>query len=270
MQHFVWVPNLNYNDINPCLFGYETCQSNQSYGPGKREHYMIYYIVSGKGIFQIKNKKYTLSKGDFFVMKPNEEVYFCADKNDPWTYIWIGFSTKTELPVSLPHTANCPKALNIFNTMKKCRKLKSGRSAFLTARLWDFFALLMDDENNYIRYIDEALDYMNANFMHNISISHLADRLGLERTYFSTLFRKKTGFAPKQYLLHYRMEVAVNMMHDDKNSLTEIAKSVGYPDLFSFSKSFKTFIGYSPTQFLKLKEEEQFSVAKNARLKWEK
>jgi AraC-like DNA-binding protein len=86
--------------------------------------------------------------------------------------------------------------------------------------------------------------------MTDISVEEIANRLNLDRTYFSVIFKKKVGISPKQYLLKYRMNIATTLLADNL-SVSVVARSVGYSDLYIFSKMFKRHFGVSPTEYLK-------------------
>ena len=54
-----------------------------------------------------------------------------------------------------------------------------------------------------------------------------------------------------KYLSNIRIETAKHMLLSDNYSVSEIAESVGFSSVYSFSRSFKKTTGISPTDFLK-------------------
>ena len=251
MTHNIIVIDNKYSDLNPVYFGYENCEKKHSFGPAIRTYWLIHYIISGCGIYKIKNKTHKVHTGEMFVIPPYEETYYEADSEDPWNYIWIGFTTNGNLPTQLPYIIKCPEASKIFIAMKNCENLTNARSAYLSAKLWDLFALLLETKNSTFDYVDNALECIHSEYMHDITVEEIAKRLNLDRTYFSVIFKRKVGVSPKQYLLNYRMNVAISLMNSNNASVSIIAHSVGYTDLYTFSKAFKRHFGISPTKYSK-------------------
>lgn len=252
MRHYVIVSDENYKGLNPVIFGYESCKKSHSFGPAVRAYWLMHFVESGFGYYKIGDREYKVGPGEIFVIPPYEETFYQADSEKPWNYIWIGF-TSSKLPLKLDDIIHIPEALTIFNAMKTCEEFTNGRSAFLSARLWDLFSLLLRNRKNSENYIEKALNCMHAEYMNGITVEEIAERLNLDRTYLSTLFKKKIGLSPKQYLLNYKMSIASTLLLDMHKSVSVTACSVGYNDIFTFSKMFKRHFGLSPLDYVKEK-----------------
>ena len=250
MLHISTVIEGNFSDINPVQFGYEKCKSAHFYGPAVRTHWLIHFVVSGSGIFKIGEKVYNVSKGEMFVIPPYVETYYAADNKKPWEYIWIGFTSKGELPVKLEDTIYCPEAELIFQKMKNCIECENGRTAFLCARIWDLFSVIMENRKIEIDYVQKALSCIHSEYMTGVTVQDISDRLNINRSYFSMIFKKKTGVSPVKYLVDYRMKIAASLMVKRGMNVTVAANSVGYTDIFNFSKMFKRYYGLSPKKYI--------------------
>ena len=237
--------------IKPTIFGHESCAPSHHFGPAVRLHWLVHFVVSGFGIFQIDEQTYHLSPGEIFVIPPYVETYYQADEQHPWEYIWIGFTCDGELPCPLPHTLRCPDALSTFEQIRSTRHLGNGRIAFLTARVWDLFSLIMEREKPQTNYVKTALERIHSEYMYDLSVSNLAEGLGLDRSYCSTLFKDSTGVSPGQYLFNHRMSVAASLLSKGETGITMIANSVGYTDIYNFSRMFKRHFGVSPRAYVK-------------------
>jgi AraC-like DNA-binding protein len=90
--------------------------------------------------------------------------------------------------------------------------------------------------------------------MNPITVEAIASRLGLNRSYFSTLFKRTTGVSPKRYLFDYRMRIAGTLLREKRTAVSVAANSVGYGDIFNFSKMFKRAYGCSPLEYAKGKD----------------
>ena len=249
MAYDIIITDENLNNLNPVIFGFDKCESNHSFGPAIRQYWLIHYIVSGNGTFQINNQKFSLTCGDIFIIPPHIETFYKADENNPWEYIFIGFTTSL-MPVQLPNILHFPQAKHIFTSMQQCENFNNGRSAYLSARLWDFFALLMDNKETELDYVDKALNYIKSDFINISSISQIADRLNINRSYFYSLFKSKTGISPKEYLIRYKLEIAADLMTKEHKSISLSAYSVGYNNIYNFSKIFKKYYGVSPQTYI--------------------
>ncbi len=249
MRHSAIIKDEGFLDLNPVLFGYENCNKSHSFGPAVRTHWLIHFVVAGFGIFKIKDKEYKVKPGEMFVIPPYIETYYEADSVNPWSYIWIGFTSNNKLPKELSDVIVCPEAEKIFESMKDCENYSNGRSVYLSARLWDLFAMLSKGRDNQYDYVEKALEFIHSNYMHDISIERIARELKLDRTYFSVIFKNKTGLSPKQYLLNHRMNIAATLITKKRTTISVIANSVGYSDLYTFSKMFKRHFGVSPSNY---------------------
>lgn len=241
--------NSGYAGLNPMQFGYEDCSPSHFFGPAVRNHWLLHYVVSGEGIFQIGEEVWSIRPGEMFVIPPYVETYYQADEKDPWHYIWIGFTTDSTLPATLKPRMYCPGAGSIFEKMKKCEGMELGKSAYLAARLWDLMSALLELERLPVDHIEKALNCMYSEYMNGIGVNEIARRLNLERSYFSTLFKKRMGVSPQAFLLDLRMENAARLMTQQGMSPTTAANSVGYSDIFNFSRMFKRKYGVSPREY---------------------
>lgn len=252
MLYIEFVIDHHYGGLNPMQFGYENCKPSHYYGPAIRTHWLLHYVVSGFGTFHYQGKIYQIHPGEIFVIPPWIETYYEADAENPWNYIWIGFTTKEKLPEILSQPVfSCPNAMEIFEKMKQCSRMQNGRSAFLASCLWELMAALLDQNEPNHDFIDEAISYMHSQYTGAISINKLAKQLNIDRSYFSNAFTKRVGASPQAYLVNLRMTKAAELMVKHNLTPSVAACSVGYSDLQHFSNTFKKHFGMSPRAYIK-------------------
>lgn len=81
------------------------------------------------------------------------------------------------------------------------------------------------------------------------SPADLARSVELSPDYFTRCFRRTFGLAPRRYLLEERMRLASVRLLESNASISQIARDLGYEDIFSFSRQFKAVQGVSPSQY---------------------
>lgn len=238
-----------YHGFNPVTFGHEDCEPGHSYGPAIRTHWLLHYVVSGYGCYTRDEQTYKVGPGQIFVIPPYLKTYYEADEKRPWEYIWIGFTTDMSMNIFSASVISCKEAGSIFQEMCTCSEMKNGRSAFLTGCLWKLASLLLEKNNYTPSHIDEALHCMHSEYATGITIQQIADRLNLNRSYFFSIFKKYVGISPSEYLIHLRLEKAAELMRVFDETPTVAATSVGYDNIYHFSKAFKKRYGMSPREY---------------------
>lgn len=252
MLHSEIIINENYPGLNPVQFGYQDCTPSHAFGPAVRSHWLLHYVVSGCGIFRREGAEYQINPGEIFVIPPFLETYYEADANHPWRYIWVGFTGNVALPVAFDQPVICCTGIGkVFEDMRRCQNMQNGKSAFLASRIWEMISIILETGKKENDYIEKALHCINAEYMTDITVAQLAERLNLDRCYFSTLFSKQVGVSPSQYLMNLRLDRARELMLRHDQSPSVAAASVGYTDIYNFSKMFKKKYGTSPRQYIR-------------------
>lgn len=83
----------------------------------------------------------------------------------------------------------------------------------------------------------------------NITNDTLASVMGFSTVYFRKLFKLVMGVSPIAYVHRLRIEKAKEMLLSDYGSLSDIAQSLGYNNLYDFSRDFKKHTGISPSRY---------------------
>lgn len=246
----ILVQDCHYGGLNPVLLGQESCKPRHSFGPAVRTHWLLHYVVSGFGTFVRDETAYRVGPGQIFVIQPHLRTYYEADREHPWSYIWIGFRKDGSLAdVFSQPVISCPAAHELFDEMLASANMENGRSAFLSGCLWRLVGLLLEQKPIRADYVDKAISCMQSEYANGITIREIAGRLGLDRSYLCALFSKRMGMSPKAYLINLRLTKAAALMTVHGASPSMAALSVGYQNIYHFSKMFKMHFGVSPRAY---------------------
>lgn len=94
-------------------------------------------------------------------------------------------------------------------------------------------------------------DYLIKHLDENMSLQVICKKFALSQTYLSKLFRKYENQSFNRYLTEMRMEQATRLMKENPDIFVkDVAAMVGYNDQFYFSRIFRSYTGYSPTNYL--------------------
>lgn len=258
-----------FKEFHLCFCGYAQCEPLHSYGPATRPNYIIHYILDGKGIYQVGERKFYLSKGQGFLIEPETLTFYQADKDEPWTYLWVGVSgasagkfikdaglNSNQLTFQCEHGE---RLKDIVFSMLKHTQATTSNLYFLQGRLYDFFSVLTEDvivdtcsdisrENLYIQ---EAIDYIRNHYSEGLSVTDISEHLNVNRSYLYTIFKNKMNLSPKDFLTKFQISRAKEQLTLTDFSVEYIATSCGYNSALVFTKSFKKEIGMTPSKYRK-------------------
>ena len=98
--------------------------------------------------------------------------------------------------------------------------------------------------------IKKLMTYISENFSNSeLSIDDMASAMSMSK---STLIRRLKSLmdkTPKEILIEFRLYKSKEQLKNKKLSIAEVALSVGFNDPLYFSKRFKSFFGYSPSEY---------------------
>ncbi|MCX0358888.1 AraC family transcriptional regulator [Clostridium perfringens] len=230
---------------------------------------VIHYVTKGYGTFKFNGKVFNLKQGDIFILLKGMQVEYVASIDDPWEYYWIGFSgsnaneylNRTSITNSC--VANCKENSKIpqiiLNMCEISKTYNPSRSddILLLKELYSLLYALIEEfpkpfeykDKELHTYIQDALNFINSNYMHSITVQEIADYVNLSRSYLYKMFIKNLGISPQRYLINLRMYKATLLLKSTKLPIGEVASSVGYSDSLLFSKTFSKHFSMSPLNY---------------------
>ena len=251
-------------DFSLLAVGEQYCAPGHFNGPKIREPILFHFIFSGKGIFRSHGKTYELKSNQGFIISDTSPVYYKADEDDPWHYGWVLFTGKSAKSImnKLNLSAKQPiySAINnndIYNAFKKLLIAKSKNNDFDSfANFFSYISVLINNsildvynqELPQLTYAEKAAEYIRLNYHAPIKIQDVASYVAIDRSYLTRLFVEKFGKSPQDYLIQIRMEKAKTLLQTTNYMVQTISELVGYSNVENFSKLYKKYYGFTPTE----------------------
>lgn len=258
------------------------------YSPGPHTHHNleISCVLQGTGRYQIASREYDLQPGDIVILNNTEPhalyvpegvtlhhlvIHFAP------SFIWNSLSNAMDYNFLLiffergERFSNVldrenPATPHIFSLMQEiwqefgerrvCYelmiKIKLQTIFAEVVRNYDYVDLKkaakplpegdISQLNAVLNYIDEHLDA-------ELRLADLAAMVHVSPAYFSTLFKRFNGVSPVEYIIHKRVQRAIELIRTTPQNLTEIAMACGFNNGTNFYKAFRRVTGRTPASY---------------------
>lgn len=268
--------NKTSNELNLDECGIEKFHPGQRYIYDAPQYFVVHLVKKGQGKFKVDGKKYALKKNQGFIVQRGKTVEYVADEENPWCTYWLGLSGE-HLDRIIGKTKVMHESVLTFHQTSKaadliyeiCDKIKIGEhdlpdELWLNYKAYQFLYYFREefhlnmlsekDQHHVLNQKDYALiaqNYIMSNYTRDMKIAEIADFMGLSRSHLYRVFTEKYEKSPQQYLQSVRLEMAEKYLMTTDLAIKEIAAKLGYRDQLFFSRTFKKYIGESPTAYRK-------------------
>jgi two-component system response regulator YesN len=83
----------------------------------------------------------------------------------------------------------------------------------------------------------------------DLQLEEVAHHAYVNSSYLRALFKKEVGMTITDYVTHVRMQKAKELLSQGSNKVSDIAEQIGYNDPAYFSRCFKKYYGYPPSEY---------------------
>ena len=262
MENIKWYAH-NMMSIDPVVYGTVT---NDVYETDIVLVNVFSYLEEGEGTLVIRKKHYPLHAGDIFFIPYNVLTSHYVKKGTKWKIHWIGFNASFNVEHYIKDPVlHCPEGLTIFQSTMKYEPIAPSTNILLSARIFELLRLYLERDvlsQTYLSKQDQYVDYIktviHSNYSYPIRLSDIAAQLFVDTNYLCTVFRKKVGISPRQYLSAFRIYKAASFLSASENPvIAQAMYESGYEDQSNFNKAFSSRLGLSPRSFVSLSLEER-------------
>ena len=241
-----------------------------------REHTLI-YLCSGELEIEERGKKTVLHPGDCAFMRRDNRMWLQKKVEDdkPYRSVVLKFSraflrefyqslNRQQLPTNskrekvslrvLP--SNRPDIRSLFESVIPYFDAgkKPSEEVLKLKMIEGVYILLNTDHNLYASLFDfvepwkiDILDYLNENYMCDLSMEEIASYTGRSLATFKRDFAKVSDLTPQKWIIKRRLETAHELIKSGKKKVTEACFDVGFKNLSHFSKIYKENYGVAPS-----------------------
>jgi len=105
--------------------------------------------------------------------------------------------------------------------------------------------------------LKRVLAFIESRLDKNIRLADLGATAGMSVYYFATLFRRSTGFSPRQYVLQRRVFRARELLQNTSRSVLEVSLDTGFQHQNNFARAFRRITGMTPSHFRGCKQPQK-------------
>ncbi len=235
----------------------------------------ILYMYKGFQIVGVNNKQYVLRGNDVYVVYPDEVHSSGIHPISKNHFYWL----LIRIPDNLEHSFGLPgenremvnRLLKLNRIFKSTNELKNLFDKIITAKTSPEMPLrktivrqtmiqallkLIDDSrnsstSNYSGDIRKVINFIEANSEKNLQLDKLAQVVGLSPSRLRQKFRKQAGITLSEYIMRKKIDHAIELISQDKLSLTEIAFRLSFSSSQYFATVFKRYVNCTPSEFSK-------------------
>ena len=230
----------------------------------------LFYVVDGKGEFNIQGQRFPVKANDFVIINPQVEHTELSSPDEPLEYIVLGinglsFSNLTPVsegghPFSFFNLRDEQKdILRYLNAMVQEATSQSMSYELVCHNLLEIllikilrhqhFDLEVGKQNKATKDISFIKHYLETYYHESIQLEDLASMTHLSRFYISHSFKKEIGMSPMEYLIAIRIKESKILLRTTNYSISQVADIVGFTTPTYFSKQFRKSTGISPTDY---------------------
>ncbi|MBE5865718.1 MAG: AraC family transcriptional regulator [Lachnospiraceae bacterium] len=233
--------------------------------------YEIFYLLSGRCHFLLKDTVYELEKGDLVFIAPGELHHSLYNEGENCEICMIYFKKEHLLvdgkdsPQSFMGSVPALYRDNFMSLLSRMLSeyahIDEYSDSFLTVHLQELILMLMrhsvlDEKEPALLHSKDAdillaTKYIYKNFKQHMTLEEVSNVASLSPTYFSKKFKQTTGMGFKEYLNFVRLKHAQAALLTTDSTITEIALEYGFNDSNYFKDLFKKVYGKSPREFRK-------------------
>lgn len=222
-------------------------------------HHQLLYCLDHSGALQIDGHIFTVPKTYLLIIRKNAHPFQCFYPTNSHI-VQIGFKGNLNplllnaqslyldtfllplkdsdwqilTPISDKLYVNSPYADFILNTWLNMMQQQSHCEQLL---------------QHYHPIIRRAICYIHNHFHLSLSIQDIATYCATKPRYLAYLFRQELDVSPSKYLSHFRINRAKALLLDYSIKIEHIAYKIGYQNISIFSKTFKRYTNYSPSEW---------------------
>ena len=278
-QRAIIIPSFIIDNINKTPLGRLLYITDIGFYPTASHHYrertseqanenILIYCVKGEGWYKIKNQKFTVTQGSFFIIPAHTAHSYGCNEENPWSIYWLhfsgemasyfanGFEYPTQAHGEEALSGNTPQELfeEIYRVLDN--GFTNNNMMYATSTLFHFMGVLkhsalieQDNSTQQLDVVDLSIKFMQDKLAQRLKLGDIASEVHLSISYFSNLFLKKTGYSPLQYLNMLRIRKACQYLDNTNMKINQIAPLVGIDDNFYFSRLFTKIMGITPSQY---------------------
>ncbi len=256
--------------LNLIEVGRDIISTGFSY-PQYQNMYVITFVKSGKGVLEMRGKKYEISQNDAFLTLPNELSIQTSDLNDPWELYYFGFNGSIAKDVvdntvfkhgfvsilkqDTGFTTDILDAIYFLNN-NSYGDLLLFEYLFKFLSYFDIYKNMpkIKSEIKENKYVSEIKKYIQYNYLKPIKISDIANELNINRSHLYRIFKEEIGTSIEEYIINIRINHAKALLKDTDFSVSAISLMTGYKNYTTFFKRFKQITGLTPLEYRNCKK----------------
>lgn len=270
----------NEFDIQIAECGVEQYPGSSKHEYTVRRYYVLHYVESGVGFYEVNGKRYKLQANDGFILRKNDKVKYYSNPKNPWKYYWIAIQGE-QIDEVLSKTTLLKEYVCHFEVNSESAQLikeivrfnQNNLNNDLT-NLWNhsqLYAFLYQINLEFVNKVeittanlsqnqlaDFIIDYIYENYDQKILVQDIADEFNISRSYLYKICTKRFEKTPKEILLDLRLSDSKHLLLYTDLLVKEIADQVGFSNPLYFSKVFKATYGYSPSEYRQLKNDQLY------------
>ncbi|CAH1222989.1 HTH-type transcriptional activator RhaR [Paenibacillus allorhizoplanae] len=243
--------------------------------------YEIFYLMSGKRTFFIKDRTMIIEEGDVVIISPNilhrttntempkhERLIVnihesqMASVNDAYRDIFQPLFEHAYLIIKCPLQDKLAIESVAQSIMQEMQEKKPGFEMFAQTLVLQLLIICcrhvkqnaiepLDTPSPMYERILEVVRYMNTHYMQDLPLHLLAEKFYVSPYYLSRFFKEATGFTFVEYLNSVRIKEAKKLLEQTSLKVSLIARKVGFGSVTHFGRVFKLVTGHAPLYYRK-------------------